>query len=197
MRSRSILRVSALLVLSVSATACDDALGPVDSVPIGLTINSMNSSDIEPTGIIEKDENISTETGNPWGEFIRIAEDQCGREPIGFEILSATLGLDVAGSSNVDVLEDVIHGDATLFFVSTQGSDADAVRVDIASGSNVTGVGPVDLTVTASRAELDGLWERLVGGDFHVGLNAETDRVGSDSFSMDAQVGFQARAICE
>ncbi|MDH3272349.1 MAG: hypothetical protein OEN56_13500 [Gemmatimonadota bacterium] len=157
----------------------------------------MNSSDIDPPGVIEKDENISTETGNPWGDFIRIAEDRCGRSPVAFEVLSVALALDVAGSADVQVLDDVISGDATVFFASTQGSDAAAVRVDVASASGVSGVGPVNLPVTASRAQLSALYERLLGGDFHVGLRAQTDRVDTESFSMDARITFEARGICE
>jgi hypothetical protein len=185
-----------VLPVLILTTACSD-LGPVDSAVIALTINSMNSSDIDPPGIIEKDENISTETGNPWGEFIRAAEDLCGDAVSGFEVLSATLGLDVAGSSGVSVLEDVISGDATVFFSSTRGNDATAVRVDVASMSGVSGTGPVNLPVTATRAQLQTLFERLLGGDFHVGLRAETDRLDSDSFSMDARVSISARAHCE
>jgi len=186
-----------LTVLLTATASCGDALGPVDSIPMTLTINSMNSSDIDPPGVIEKDENISTETGNPWGEFIRLAEDQCQAAPIGFEVLSVSIGLDVAGSSGVQVLEDVISGDATVFFASTQGSDAAAVRVDVGSRSGVTGAGPVSLPVTATRAQLGALLERLLGGDFHVGLRAETDRLDTDSFSMDVRVTLQNRAICE
>ena len=162
-----------------------------------LTINSMNSSDIDPVGIIEKDENIGTETGNPWGEFIRLAEDQCQTTPAGFDVLSVTIALDVAGSSDVATLDDVISGDAIVFFASTRGNDAAAVRVDVGSGAGLAGVGPVNLPVIASRTQLAALLERMVGGDFHVGLRAETDRVDTDSFSMDVRVTIQTRAMCE
>ena len=194
---RYIRRLPVVLVLVSSLAACDDPIGPVDSIPMTLTINSMNSSDIDPPGRIEKDENISTETGNPWGEFIRQAETVCGADPVGFQVLNASIALDVAGSSDVQVLEDVISGTATVFFASTQGSDADAVRVDVASGSLISGVGPVSLPVIATRGQLDTLHERLLGGDFHVGLQAETDRVDADSFSMDVRVTVQSSAICE
>jgi hypothetical protein len=111
-------------------------------------------------------------------------------------VLSASIALDVSGSSDVAVLDDVISGAATVFFASTQGSDAAAVRVNIASAATVAGTGPVSLPVTATRAQLSALVDRVVGGDFHVGLNAQTDRLDTDSFSMDVIVTFQARALC-
>jgi hypothetical protein len=80
---------------------------------------------------------ISTESGNPWGEFIRRSEDRCGREPTGFEVLSASIALDQGGSSSVSGLDDVISGQATVFVASTRGSDADALRVDVATAVHV------------------------------------------------------------
>jgi hypothetical protein len=197
MTSINLTRILGFAALLSSAAACGDALGPVDSIPMTLTINSMNSSDIDPVGVIEKDENIGTETGNPWGEFIRLAEDQCQTTPAGFDVLSVTIALDVAGSSDVATLDDVISGDAIVFFASTRGNDAAAVRVDVGSGAGLAGVGPVNLPVIASRTQLAALLERMVGGDFHVGLRAETDRVDTDSFSMDVRVTIQTRAMCE
>ncbi len=185
----------AFVAPAVWACGDDGLLGPAESVTIALTINSMNPSDIE-AGIIEKDENISTETGNPWGEFVAAAREECLGDPAGFRVVAASLGVDVAGSQNVTGLEDVISGQAIVFFASTRGSDADAVRVNVASATGLSGPGPVSLNVLASRADLNVLLERLAGGDFHVGLRAETSRTENDSFSMDARVTFRARAHC-
>lgn len=185
------------VALLVALAGCGDALGPIDSQSISLTINSMNASDIDPPGTIEKDKNISTETGNPWGALLVSAESTCGADPVGFEVLSASITLDVAGSSDVTTFEDVISDEASVHFLSTQGSDASATRVVIASSVSVTGTGPVELVVTATRSQLQTLIERLIGGDFHVGLSADTDRLDSDSFSMDVIVTFQVRAHCD
>ena len=194
--SISRLAQGAAVLATLVTVGCDDPLGPVDSIPITLTINSMNSSDIDPPGTIEKDENISTETGNPWGEFIRVAETECQADPSAFEALSASISLDVPGSSNVTSLDEVISGVATVFFMSTRGSDAEAVSVNVASGTVTSGVDPVALPVVASRSQLQTIHERMLGGDFHVGLNAVTDRLDTDDFSMDVRVTISARAIC-
>jgi len=185
-----------LLFVALILPACSDP-GPVDSSTITITVNSMNQSDIDPPGILEKDENISNETGNPWGEFIKAAESECESSPRNFQMISVSLALDVAGSQEVSVLEDVITGGVTVYFASTRGSDADAVRVNVASASSVSGVGPVPLGNLASASDLRVLRERLVGGDFHVGVRANTNRTDNDSFSADIRVIFRTRAHCE
>ncbi len=186
-------RTVMLAALSVFLVAgCDsDPLGPVASPVITLTVNSMNASDIE-AGIIDKDENISTETGNPWGEFIRQAEGVCAADPVAFEVTSASLALDAGGSSGVEALDEVLTGSTRVIFRSTQGSDADATQVEIASGT-----GPSALVVTATRTALTPLLERLQGGDFHVAVQGETTRQEGEDFSMDVLVSFTVAAFCE
>jgi len=183
-------------IIALSGCGGESPMSPVDSEIFSITINSMNPSDIRTVGIIEKDENVSTGTGNPWGEFIKVAGDKCRGDPLGFDVLNASIALDVAGSQNVSGLEDVISGQVTVYFASTQGSDATAIRVYVASAASPSGTGPVTLSVTSSRVQFDVLLDRLLGGDFHVGLRAETDRTEDDSFSMDVVVTLQVRAHC-
>lgn len=179
------------------ASSCSSAPGPVDSGEITITINTMNPSDIRTPGTIEKDENISAETNNPWGKFVREARDACAGDPVAFEVLSARVALDVDGSQDVAVLEDVINGAATIFFASTTGSDSSAVRVDVASAAAATGLGPVSFAVGATQDSLASLHQKLVGGDFHVGLRAATTLTDQDNFSMDVRITLSARAFCE
>lgn len=183
------------LVIAAVAVGCSDVLGPVDSTEIQTTVNSMNESDIT-NDVIEKDENISNESGNPWGEFIDRAESTCEAPPDGFAVRSASLALVTEESTGVQALEDVIDGDATVHFLSTRGSDADAVRVNVARVTDPTGTGPVSMNVIASRQDLRDLRERMRGGDFHVGFRAETSRDSSSDFSMNVRIRFRARAFC-
>ncbi|MFQ5629583.1 MAG: hypothetical protein ACE5I1_12540 [bacterium] len=157
----------------------------------------MNQSDIKPAGMISKDENISNETGNPWGEFIKRAESECQASPSAFEIVSVSIELDTSGSQNVNLLEEIMTGTATVYFASTRGSDEDALKVDVASKASISGSGIIRLENFASQSELQVLSERLLGGDFHVGLRAETSRTRNDAFSMDVRIIFEARAHCE
>ena len=84
-----------------------------------------------------------------------------------------------------------------VYFLSTRGSDVDAIRVDVAGASSVSGAGPIPLEVLATRAELDRLHERLVGGYFHVGIEAFTSLTGDDAFSVTPMIDFRARALCD
>lgn len=194
-------RLSVCFALAAVACAGTDAASgkTVDSGSIAVVISSMNPSDIRTAGTIQKDENISTGTGNPWGEFIKKAKAQCGKDPAGFEIVSASISLDTSGGGGrtVTKLEDVISGTATVFFASTQGNDASATKVDVAEASRPTGAGPVSLTIRATKDALKPLQARLVGGDFHVGFRAATSKTSKDDFSMNVRATVAARALCE
>lgn len=181
----------ALTALTVAACGA----GPVDSGTISLTVNSMNESDIRTPGTVQKDKNIGTETGNPWGRFIDVAQAECGRDPAGFEISSASIALDPG--SDVTAFPDVIDGTAAVFFSDVSGSDAAATKVDVGSTTGPTGAGPVALSVSGTRSNLAPLRDRMVGGDFHVGVRAGTSLTGADQFSMDVRVSFVVLAHCD
>jgi hypothetical protein len=193
-------RFSILILLGIQIfLSCSTDTDPVsiDSGNISITVNSMNESDVDSSGIIEKDENISNDSGNPWGEFIKSAENRCDKNPGGFEIISVSIELDENGSQNLSSLDEIITGSATVFFANTQHSDINATRVNVASVSAVSGTGPIELGDLASRADMSILLDRLLGGDFHVGLQAETSISDTSSFSMDVQIVFNVRAFCD
>jgi hypothetical protein len=172
-----------------------DPLAPIVSPIITMTVNSMNGSDIE-SGIIDKDENISTETGNPWGEFMSDAVDQCGGDPVGFEVAEVSLELDRDGS-DIESLDEVFSDSASVILRSTQGSDADADQVVIGSGMVQGAGGTFNFMVPVLRAELAVIHDRLVGGDFHVAVRGATHRQRGDDFSMDVRVSFGVRTFCD
>ena len=180
-----------LLILA----GCDETPGPADSGPFTTSVNSMNESDID-AGMLAKDENVSNETGNPWGEFIKRAETVCGADPSGFSVLSATLSLDTS-RSDVAGLEEVFTGPVVVYWSSTRGSDAGAVRVDVAGATSVAGTGPVTLEILATRRQLAALHDRLVGGDFHIGIEGSTTRDPADAFSITPVIAMEARAHCD
>lgn len=67
----------------------------------------------------------------------------------------------------------------------------------LATASSVSCVGPVSLGGLAGRSSLGVLHERLVGGDFHVGLRGETALTGADDFSMNVRIRMRVRAFCD
>jgi hypothetical protein len=183
------------VLVSLQLIGCEEDKGPITSNEITIVVNSINESDINEDGILEKDENISNDSGNPWGEFIKDAEAECGGNPDRFEIVSITVQIsDQVGVTN---FEDVIFGNASVHFLSTQGSDLDAVRVTIGSNNNLTGISANELTNMASSSDLNSLRDRLLGGDFHVGFRGETDLTKDDTFSMDVIIKFVVKAHCD
>jgi predicted small lipoprotein YifL len=196
MRSVPLARPLAALALALALTAC--GRGPVDSGPLAVTVNSVNQSDIQVPGVVQKDENISNDSGNPWGEFVRRAREECGADPVAFEILGASVALDTSGGAGVvSRFEDVVSGMAAAHFSSTSHSDPAAVSADVGSIATPAGAGPIPLVPSGTRAALAPLHDRLVGGDFHVGFRAETSLGAGDAFTMDVRVDFAARAHCD
>ena len=192
--SNKLVKLTSIMLVVIITLGCEEDKGPITSDTMTIVVNSLNQSDINDQGIIEKDENISNGTGNPWGEFIKDAEAECGNNPDHFEVTSVTV--QIADHDGVDVFEDVIQGNAYVYFMSTQGSDVDAIRVNIGSSSNLKGTSANELINLASSSELNVLRERLLGGDFHVGFNGQTNLTKNDAFSIDVIVKFVVRAYC-
>ena len=171
---------------------CDEDQGPITSNTMTIVVNSLNQSDINDQAILEKDENISNDSGNPWGEFIKEAEAEFGRGPERFEMVSVSMQLsDKEGISNFD---ELISGKMSARFLSTQGSDNDAIKVELGSIMSPTGQSAIELSNLASTSDMSVLHERLIGGDFHVGFYGETDLTKDNSFSVDVIIKFVVRA---
>jgi hypothetical protein len=183
------------LILFVAINGCEDDKGPITSNEIAITINSMNQSDINSQGIIEKDENISNNSGNPWSEFIKDSETECGSDAKYFEIVSVSVQL--SDTENLDGFEDLITCTGEVYFINTQGSDDDAVRVLIGNSSSLKGKLPNELINLASINDLNILYDRLLGGDFHIGFKGETNLSKDDTFSCDVIIRFVVKAYCE
>jgi hypothetical protein len=168
------------------------AAGPIDSGPIAVTINSLNEGDVGSDGAVWKDGNISTGTSNPWGDFVKAAEEECGGSPVSFEFTSATVVIEFDGSATVD---ETFGGRAEVRILSTQGSDDDADKAAIASIETLSGAGPHSLDVGAGQ-DHSSLHSRLLGGDFHVGFWAEVADPDAD-LDINITITLEALANCE
>lgn len=165
------------------------AKGPVDSGNITITITG-NEGDIRVAGFIYKPVNISTGSGNAWGNFIQAANAECGTDPLGMEITSVS-------ATSATAFEDFISGALTIVFShNTSGGIPQDPQADVASVTNPTGTAAVSLPVLATRATLDPLLARLIGGDFEVTLKGATNLTGADNLAFDVDVTINARAHC-
>lgn len=189
------LAVSLLVISTIFITSCEEDQGPVTSNEMTIVVNSLNQSDISENGVIEKDENISNGSGNPWGEFIKEAEAECGKNPTNFEIIS--LSVQITDTEGIDVFEDLIEGSGNVYFIGTQGSDTEAIRVNVGSSTTLSGKTENELSNLANSSDLSVLRERLVGGDFHVGFSGTTELTDDDSFSTDITIKFVVKAHCD
>ena len=191
-KSELLIRIILSAMIIVFFTGCEEDEGPITSNTFSITVNSINQSDVSDIGVIEKDENISNGTGNPWSEFIKEAESEFGKLPQRFEIVSATVQL--TDTEGLNSFEELVSGKMAVRFLSTQGSDADAAKVEIGNFTNPTGSSAIELTQLANASDLSVLRERLLGGDFHVGFWSQTNLNKDDTFSFDVIIKFVVRA---
>lgn len=191
-------RTLVLLAISplLAAFHCGGDDGPAASLQgYSVTIQSINESDIS-GGVLAKDENVSNGSGNPWGDMIARGRDACGGErPQRFVFRALRVGL--AASKDVSGFEDLVSGELSVRLLDTRGSDATALKVTLGSLTQPTGAAPLDVPVTASTEALAALADRLAGGDFHIGVTAQTSRRDDKEFSVDISVSFDVEAFCQ
>lgn len=149
----------AFVPLLLAACASD----PVSfSAPVGINLKA-KSSDVASSAITE-DKAITTETGNPYGAFVSDATTKLGRAPGRIEVGRVTLLLG-GQSTNVTRLEDVFTGVVDVAFVM---NDTDNTY-EVGTVTNPTGVGPVDVQIALSGADMAPQdFTKYLGGGFKV-----------------------------
>ena len=128
------LHLASVLVLA----ACGS--DPVSySAPVGIEVHA-KSGDVT-MSVVTEQKDITTESGNPYGAFIKDAMTKLGgKDPTRIEIdkLTITLG---AQSTGVATLDEVLSGDVDVaFLANTSNNTYDAGHI-----MNPTGVGPDDM----------------------------------------------------
>lgn len=152
----------------VAGACSDDAINY--SSPVGISLQ-FKSSDVV-AGRILIDKNINTESGNPYGAFVKTAETKIGGTPGRIDVVSATLTVD-SSSNQVTRLGEVFAGECKLSFVLNSGNAplAVATRTMVAADP----AGPVTLTAAFDSATLDSVqYAQLVAGSFKVALDCVT-----------------------
>ena len=158
------------VVPTLLASACsDDAINY--SEPVGISLQ-FKSSDVV-AGRILIDKNINTESGNPYGAFVKTAETKIGKAPGRIDVASATLTVE-ASSNQVTRLGEIFTGECKLGFVLNTGNVPIAVATRTMAEADVAG--PVALTATFDSAALDAAqYAQLVAGSFKVSLDCATN----------------------
>lgn len=154
---------------ALGAVACsDDAINY--SEPVGISLQ-FKSSDVV-AGRILIDKNINTESGNPYGAFVKTAETKLGAAPGRIDVASATLTVE-SSSKQVTRLGEIFTGDCKLSFVLNTGNVPLAVATRTMAVADTAG--PVTFTAAFDSATLDDAqYAQLVAGSFKVALDCAT-----------------------
>jgi hypothetical protein len=178
--------LAAALTAALALPACaEDPVLATDLIVI--TLSDINENDIT-SGVVEERKNISTESGNPYGEFLREARRILGRDPGRIRVESVQITLD-GSSRGVDGFQDLFPGEVNVFLDASAGG-----TVYVGRTSAPTGMGPVVLSVISSDDSLAPIMDALLGGSFHVGVQGATHRLEHDDFDagINIRIGFGA-----
>ena len=175
------LRVTYLLpllgfsALSIMACGGDDPVSV--SAPIGINLKA-EEGDVKDNNVINVEKGISTESGNPWGAFMKDVDDQLGG-PAG-DIALEKVELSLAASSvGVTSLSEVFDGLIEIQFVMNDSGNF----FTVASAT-------VDADTTGRTIALDSSFDYL---DYQ---GVDLDKLDSGSFKVvlgaPAEAGFMA-----
>jgi hypothetical protein len=154
------------LVALVLLAACGD--DPVNySAPVGIELKA-KSGDVT-NNAVNEEKGITTESGNPYGAFVTAAKAKLGHDPSAIELDKVTVTLNVAKSTGVSAMEQVITGNTTVQFVMNDTNDP----FTAAHFASPTGVGPVDGTVDFDWSQVGGdNVAKMMSGSFKVAMAA-------------------------
>jgi len=156
----------ATALLAVLAAACGSSDPVGYSQPVEISLEARSAEVVG--GQVHADKNINTDPGNPYKAFVNAAVQALGHSPSRIVVTSATLKLDVAGSTVVTALEQVVAGTVRVSFEPNGSSNA----YPVASVVGPTGVGPVTMTVSFDSSAMTAAdFQDLVGGSFTVVLD--------------------------
>ncbi len=166
--STAILTMFAAAPLMLASACSDDAINY--SEPVGITLQ-FKSGDVV-AGRILIDKNINTESGNPYGAFVKTAETKIGRAPGRIDVTVVTLTVE-SSSKQVTQLGEIFAGDCKLGFVLNTGNVPLAVAARTMTAAD--GAGPIALPATFDSAALDAAqYAQLVAGSFKVSMDCLT-----------------------
>lgn len=154
-----VLPLSLTLASLLALSSCGD--DPVaHSETVSIKLSGLKNGDVD-NGVYSEEKNINTESGNPYGEFLKNARAALGgKDPGAIELTSAFVRVH-ADSKNVATLEQVL-ADVELF-VSDSATTLPVGQKDAPTGSSVAI--PLD-----EELDYEPIAATLLGGDFKVGV---------------------------
>lgn len=159
------------------------------SGPVNVRLDKFKDGEVR-NNAFDSDKEISTESGNPYGSFLRDARAALGRDPAAVLVDRMTFTL-AADSRGVTAFEQILAGTATVYFATS------AVTVNIGTAVMPTGAGPVSVQITATRSDLAPINSAMINGHFKVGMRvpAAAGRPASFDAKVSTTLYFRALAL--
>lgn len=160
---RSFVSVVVLGLALLMFVACGD--DPVAySETVSLKLSGIKNGDIE-QGVASEEKSVSSESGNPYGEFIKNARARLGgKDPGSIEIVSCFVRVH-ADSKNVLNIEQVFD-DLELFLATSQTT--------IPAGKNLNPSGTSTAITIDEDLDYSPVFSSMLGGNFKVGVRGTT-----------------------
>lgn len=181
---------AALALAALLATGCGDDDPLSYSAPVGINLKA-KSGDVK-SGSITDEKGITTESGNPYGAFVRDARARLGADPARIDLGSIQLLLG-GSSKGVTALDEVFSGQVEVLFVmdETKNSHPAGSFTDPSGGGAVDGLASFD---SAGLNAVD--WTKLLAGSFKVTLRGPAAAsFATKSADADLQVTLVFRAF--
>ncbi|MBW2730977.1 MAG: hypothetical protein JRH20_01220 [Deltaproteobacteria bacterium] len=178
-----------LIPLFMFAACGDD--DPVSySAPVGINLKA-KSGDVK-NGVVVDEKSITTESGNPFGAFVKEAQARLGGADPGLVVVDQ-LTLSLGGkSTGVVGLEGVFSGEVAVLFVM---SDTDN-SFNVGTVQAPQGGGPVKISVSFDYGQMGPVdREKFLAGSFKVVLRGSAavafDHAGAEA-DLQLTFGFSA-----
>jgi len=137
---------------------------------------------------IARERSVDALFDEQWAPFLDRAEQELGHAPTEVALNGASLQLDAANSQGVGRLEDALMGEVVLYL----RDPATELITDVAKVKDPKGTGRVELDML--DADLSALQQRLLSGDFRVGVRGTTPKPADSDFKLALSISLEASA---
>lgn len=192
------------LVLSFAVAGCGDASGDggggggttlSHSGPVNIRLDKFKHDDVR-NNAFDSDKSVSSESGNPYGAFLQAARTALGAQfnadtpgaAVVVDRVTLTIDRDTRG---VTAFEQVLGGPLTVYLASS------STTVNIGAVAQPTGAGPVEVTLSATRADLEPIRRDLLSGSFKVGIRVPAAAMRPSNFDMRIATTLYFRAVIQ
>lgn len=160
-------------LIGVALGGCADEPVAYSEV-VSLKLSGIKDGDVK-NGVASEDKNINTETGNPYGEFLKNATAALGgAAPARVVMTSALVGVDADSKGVLRI--DQVFSRLELFISSSAGTYPIGETTELASST-------VEIPISED-VDWDGLASMLVQGDFKVGVRGDVNATTSKDWDL-------------